>query len=353
MAVPDAVRRSGSLLLRTLAVGGLATAAWLVSAGAASAEDHPADAADLSFPTSPHAASPSYADATTGPDLLPIAGASPASDLLSSPDLLPPSDLSSPSGLLLPPNLLPSSDLLSSTGAVFDGQQAQAAGLLSAAVPARESAVIFEIPQLAFGPRPVAETAAVNQALANEVFFADEAFTGEDLPYPEDLSYPDGYSHSGHSHSGHSHSGSATNAMPAPMYEAKVAARAAAAATPAPPAPAPPPTPAPAPESDQAVEAITSLIPTAPDTRTTGNPEVTWEAPEQNVPAPAPKQAPAPSAPTASSTSADNGGGHRGGPVASLTGQSDVERTTTWSVERRDDGRSPGSVPGLPSTSPD
>ncbi|MFD7652962.1 hypothetical protein ACFV4N_03180 [Actinosynnema sp. NPDC059797] len=335
MAVPDAVRRSGSLLLRTLAVGGLATAAWLVGAGAASAEDHPADAADLSFPTSPPATSPSHADAAS-PDLLST------SDLLSTVDLLSTADFS------FPADLASAAGVASTAGAVFDEQQA--VDLLFAAVPARESAEIFAIPPLAFGPRPVEEVAGVNQVLANEAFFAGDAFTDEDLSYS-----------GGSAHSGYSHSGSATNTMPAPLYEAKVAAKAAAraaAATPAPPvqapspAPAPNPEPAPAPAPVAAAATLPTL--TAPDTRpTTENAEVTWEAPEHNAPAPSPKQAPAPSAPTASSTSADNGGGHRGGPVASLTGQSDVARTTAWSVERRDDGRSPGSVPGLPSTSPD
>ncbi|NUS65476.1 MAG: hypothetical protein HOQ46_17690, partial [Saccharothrix sp.] len=68
---------------------------------------------------------------------------------------------------------------------------------------------------------------------------------------------------------------------------------------------------------------------------------------------PAPKQAPAPSAPTASSGSADSGGSQRGGQLASLTAECHPKPSAAWSAERRDDGRSPGSVPGLPSTSPD
>ncbi|NUT98462.1 MAG: hypothetical protein HOY78_41285, partial [Saccharothrix sp.] len=43
MAVSDAARRSGSLLLRALAVGGFAVTAWLLSGGVAAADDqdHP------------------------------------------------------------------------------------------------------------------------------------------------------------------------------------------------------------------------------------------------------------------------------------------------------------------------
>ncbi|GAA3889940.1 hypothetical protein GCM10022243_63470 [Saccharothrix violaceirubra] len=39
MAVPDSVRRGGSLLLRTLAVGGVATVAWLLGHGVAGASE--------------------------------------------------------------------------------------------------------------------------------------------------------------------------------------------------------------------------------------------------------------------------------------------------------------------------
>ncbi|MFC6089409.1 hypothetical protein [Saccharothrix lopnurensis] len=322
MAVPDAVRRSGSLLVRALTVGGLATAAWLVCAGSAAAEDHPGDVADL----------------------------------LAAPDLHSP-------GAYSPGAHSPAADFafgtdFPSTAADlgFDERRAQADALLHAAVPAHGSAGIFEIPPLFFVPQlvvpqPVEQPAGVSQVLANEAFFAD-------TPFADDPFTDEGQSYSGSTHSTYSHSGSATNTMPAPMYEAKVAAkaaaRAAAEATPASPIEDPPPTPPATPTADPAPWAITTTFSTAaPDAQSTRTAEVTWEAPEHNVPAPAPKQAPAPSAPTASSSSADNGGGHRGGLIASLTGQSGVERTTAWSVERRDDGRSPGSVPGLPSTSPD
>jgi hypothetical protein len=294
VAIPDAVRRSGSLLLRALAVSGLATAAWLVCGGVASADDH-------------------------------------LDEVVSTLDAV---------------------DL------VVEEHQAEAAELLTAAVP-QEPVAIFKIPALAFTGQPVEQPPAMDDVFPAEVFPVPVDDLADAAEYPE---YPDGTDHSGSSgYSGHSRAGSASNAMPAPVYEAKVAARAAARAaaeaTLAPPVQAPPPQPATAPEAEPVTRHTALPPPTAPvvtqHSWTTANAGVTWEAPEHKPSAPAPKQAPAPSAPTASSNSADNGGGHRGGLIASLTGQSGTEPATTWSAERRDDGRSPGSVPGLPSTSPD
>lgn len=301
MAVSDAVRRSGSLLLRTLAVGGLTTAAWLVCAGVASAEDHLDD----------------------------VVGDLDVADL------------------------------------VFEEPRVGVAELLAEARPqheplgiVREPLGIVEVPALTFADRPAEEPSPVFVTAA----FADLENL-EDFRDSQEFEGSGGPSYSGGSHSAHSHSGTASNTLPAPAYEAKVAAKAAARAAaavvlaPPPPAQAPPPAAPVAPEVRQSPAVDTfpvtaaQAVPLSQPTPTVG---VTWEVPEPNAPAPAPKQAPAPSAPTASSSSAsDNGGGHRGGVIASLTGQSDVRSSAAWSTERRDDGRSPGSVPGLPSTSPD
>lgn len=305
MAAPNAVRRGGSLLLRTLAVSGLAAAAWLVCGGVAAAgEDHPdeaaktLDAVNVAIDEQQTAA----ADLVTSvvpAGVAPFAAVGVAAQPFGSP--------SSGSSSLASPSL---------------------GGVELAAVESRPLAVMTD------GPAPEPE--------------ADQE------PYPESSS-TGGYSYSSGYASGYSHSGTASNTMPAPLYEAKIAQKAAAraAVVEAPVSPTPQPVALAAP-----VRVNVLLAPTAepsPDVSpVTPNAEVIWEVPEPSAPAPTPKQAPAPSAPTASSGGADSGGGgHRGGVNASLTGQADLKPLVAWSAERWDDGRSPGSVPGLPSTSPD
>ncbi|QQQ76142.1 hypothetical protein IOD16_34765 [Saccharothrix sp. 6-C] len=298
MATPDAVRLGGSLLLRTLAVSGLAAAAWFVCAGVATAgEDHPDEAAKT----------------------------------------------------------------LDSVNVAIDAQQAAAADLIASAVPADAApfTTVAVMPQPAEPPSLVgvalpglASRPAVLPVAPEPEPDADR----DEEPYPEStadgLGHTGGYSHSGGYSSGYRYSGAVSNTMPVPLYEAKVAEKAAARAVAVDaPRPVPLPVVVPVRGNDQPVPTASpspAVSQVAPDA------EVIWEAPAPNAPAPTPKQAPAPSAPTASSGGADSGGGgHRGGVTASLTGQADPKPLAAWSAEQWDDGRSPGSVPGLPSTSPD
>ena len=161
--------------------------------------------------------------------------------------------------------------------------------------------------------------------------------------------------------SGTERSGTISNSMPEEMYAAKVAAKAAAMlATTTDPIPV---------EVDFAIEAnvvapstltapqwsIPAIHVSAPVVEIENSPAadgLAWETPRPSAPAPAPQQAPAPTAPTASSSAHDNSGGTRGG-LDVTTAQSVPHLPSTWTVERRDDGRTPGSVQGLPSSSPD
>ena len=304
MAAPNATRRGGSLLLRTLAVGGFAAVAWFVCAGVASAgEDHPDEAKKT-----PDAVNVALGEQqTTAVDLL-IAEAVPR-------DVVPFVTLA------LQPSGSPS----------FGGVELYA--------------VESQPPVVMSG-----------QAGADVHRYQE--------PYPtagsSSSSGTGGYSYSGGSSSGYRHSGTVSNTMPAPLYEAKVAEKAAVRAATARAqvqAPAPKPEPvavAVAAPARETVRFAPTAQPSPVASQVAPNTGVTWEVPEPSAPAPTPKQAPAPNAPTASSGCADNGGGgHRGGVIASLTGQADLKPMAAWSAERWDDGRSPGSVPGLPSTSPD
>ncbi|MFE2753174.1 hypothetical protein ACFXGA_14375, partial [Actinosynnema sp. NPDC059335] len=82
MAAPEAVRRGGSLLLRALAVGGLATAAWLVCAGVATADEDHSDeatktleAVNLTRRLQPNAGAPLGAPAAPPPGVALLCGA--------------------------------------------------------------------------------------------------------------------------------------------------------------------------------------------------------------------------------------------------------------------------------------
>lgn len=282
MAIRNAVRRSGSLLLRAAAVGGLAGVAWLLGAGAAAAApDDPADEVVAALESVLSAVQQHRGEAAALLD-----------------EQLPPP----------PPRLE-----------------------VTAVVPAERVVVPIE-------PGASAEFVEVVE------------------PDPAPVVFYSG----GHQAPGRS--GGMSNAMPAEAYQAKVAAKAAArtalVAPPAPApvatAPAPPPPPPPAPVSDEAAPQTRSAPVAAPPDAPPA-PDLTWENPEPSAPSPAPQHAPAaPSAPSASSSTHDSSNGHRGGgTVASPTAQSALQPSTAWSVERRDDWRSPGSVPGLPSTSPD
>ncbi|MBB5806400.1 pyruvate/2-oxoglutarate dehydrogenase complex dihydrolipoamide acyltransferase (E2) component [Saccharothrix ecbatanensis] len=340
MAVSDAVRRSGSALLRALAVGGLATAAWLACAGLASAgEDHPdeiattLDAVNVALGEQQSAtADPLLADPLASDPLL---ADLPASDLLG----LPTFDHSAFAADCRP----------------FDGPlDGRLDRPLAVNERPFEAALEVGLPSLLDAP-----STDDSRAPHSDPYSTPYSDPNADAPYADPYE-DDEYTHPGFTSgsSNYSHSGSVSNTMPAPLYEAKVAAKAAArAAASAPPVALPPPTAAPAPTAVRATAlAGLDLLPVSasPVSQTTSNADVVWEVPNPSAPAPTPNQAPAPSAPTASSSSsADSGGGHRGGLIASFSSQSDPKPLAAWSTERWDGGRSPGSVPGLPSTSPD
>ncbi|PRY43345.1 hypothetical protein CLV43_10388 [Umezawaea tangerina] len=159
-------------------------------------------------------------------------------------------------------------------------------------------------------------------------------------------------------------SGTISNAMPAELYaakvEAKVAAKLAAQPAPDPVVEAPAPVVAEAevvvaPVAVQqwtipAIHVSAPVVDVEPAAPSSG-PE--WETPRPAAPAPAPQPASAPTAPTASSSGHDTSGGARGGASAVTTAQAAPRAPSTWTVERRDEARTPGSVQGLPSSSPD
>jgi hypothetical protein len=152
-------------------------------------------------------------------------------------------------------------------------------------------------------------------------------------------------------------SGTVTNQAPPEVVKAKAEARAAAkAAKAAAEAPPPPPPPPPAPVVVPAKKVVPQLpaLPVVKITKTEPAPasDLNWSAPGPLAPLPAPQQAPVVATASASSGHTDNSGGTRG-VLAVLTSHNSLFPPATWSVEERRDGRSPGSLPGLPSTSPD
>jgi hypothetical protein len=150
-------------------------------------------------------------------------------------------------------------------------------------------------------------------------------------------------------------SGTVTNQAPPEVMKAKVQARAAAKAAKA-AAEAPPPPPPPVP----VVVAVKKVVPQLPDlpvvhvTKTAPAPtsDLNWSPPGHDAPLPAPQQAPVVATASASSGHTDNSGGTRG-VLAVLTSHNSLFPPSTWSVWERRDASSPGSLPGLPSTSPD
>lgn len=150
-------------------------------------------------------------------------------------------------------------------------------------------------------------------------------------------------------------SGSVSNQAPPEVIQAKVQARAARLAAKA-AAELPPPPPPPAPVVVP-VKKIVPLLPempvlTAPKTEPVHKSDLNWTTPGQDAPLPTPQPAPVTATASASSSHTDNSGGARG-VLAVLTSHNSLFPPITWSVAQRCDGRSPGSLPGLPSTSPD
>ncbi|GAB2824681.1 hypothetical protein [Lentzea nigeriaca] len=153
---------------------------------------------------------------------------------------------------------------------------------------------------------------------------------------------------------GNTRSGTVTNKAPPAVMAAKAQARAAAKAAKA-AAEAPPPAP-PAPPA----AAVKKVVPKLPDlpvpgpakTEPSPKSDLNWSVPGHDAPLPAPQQAPVVATASASSGHTDNSGGTRG-VLAVLTSHNSLFPPSVWSVEERRDGRSPGSLPGLPSSSPD
>ncbi|NKE61049.1 hypothetical protein FXN61_31405 [Lentzea sp. PSKA42] len=157
---------------------------------------------------------------------------------------------------------------------------------------------------------------------------------------------------------GNTRSGSVSNEAPPEVMQAKAQVRAAkkaakaAAELPPPPPPPPPPAP-PVVAVKKAVQLLPDLpVPAPVKTEPVPASDLTWTTPGPDAPLPAPQQAPVVATASASSGHTDNSGGTRG-VLAVLTSHNSLFPPTTWSVEERRDGRSPGSLPGLPSTSPD
>ncbi|HEX7308621.1 hypothetical protein [Lentzea sp.] len=153
-------------------------------------------------------------------------------------------------------------------------------------------------------------------------------------------------------------SGSVSNQAPPEVVKAKAEVRAARkAAKLAAELPAPPPPPPPAPPV-VAVKHVVQLLPDLPPppapakTEPTPVSDLTWNTPGPDAPLPAQQQAPVVATASAASGHTDNSGGTRG-VLAVLTSQNSLFPATTWSVEERRDGTVPGSIPGLPATSPD
>lgn len=289
------MRSTGSLLVRALVVGGLTAAAWLLGSAVASAA--PTDHSDE------------------------VANAH---------------------------------DVVKTALATFHQHRDDA---LSALAPVRESWITSVTDQVVAGTAHTltgtAEQPVITQNSQPLLPVTQQAAEDENSEPPRD-------SYSGGSFSGTSKSGSTSNSMPEPMvaakFEAKAAVKRAELAA----------KEAAAVEAKPAAEPVTSTLvpqrtfyavtPSAPvsieDVDVESYTELDWEVPTPTAPSPGPQPVSAPAAPTVSSGGHDNSGGTRG-VLAVTTAQSSLHPATTWSVERRDDGRTPGSEQGLPSSSPD
>ncbi|MEU4802337.1 hypothetical protein [Actinosynnema sp. NPDC023587] len=297
MAVSDAVRRSGSLLLRALAVGGFATTAWLLGTGAAAADgqNHPDEG-----PTTLDVVNVAVDQQRTATaELLEAIFTDHLTPALPGPVVISPVQVPSPIGADLPiqsaaPVTGPVAETVAETA---EGPTSFTGGTANSGTGTRTGLIVNTVPAPVYEAKVAAKAAARQAALQTEA----------PAPVPDEVPVP----------------------VPTPV-EAQLPVTTA-------PEPAPPPAPVPTPADEPAAEA-----------------PVTWENPEPAPAAPAPKQAPAPTGPTTASTSGhDNSNGHRGGVIASATSQAGLIAPAVWSVEQREDDRSPGSVPGLPSTSPD
>ncbi|WP_439662070.1 hypothetical protein ACSHWB_11715 [Lentzea sp. HUAS TT2] len=156
---------------------------------------------------------------------------------------------------------------------------------------------------------------------------------------------------------GNTRSGSVSNEAPPEVIAAKAKVRAAKIAAKLalelPPPPPPPPPAAPVLVAKKAVQLLPDLPAPAPaKTEPAPVSDYNWSVPGPDAPLPAPQQTPVVATASASSSHTDNSGGTRG-VLAVLTSHNSLFPPATWSVEERRDGTEPGSIPGLPSTSPD
>jgi hypothetical protein len=150
-------------------------------------------------------------------------------------------------------------------------------------------------------------------------------------------------------------SGTVSNQAPPEVIKAKAEVRAAKiAAKLAAALPAPPPPPAPPVVSVKKIVPLLPDLPVPAPAKTEQAPasDFNWTAPGPDAPLPTPQQAPVTATASASSGHTDNSGGTRG-VLAVLTSHNSLFPPATWSVEERRDAAAPGSIPGLPSTSPD
>ncbi|KJK52961.1 hypothetical protein UK23_02055 [Lentzea aerocolonigenes] len=154
---------------------------------------------------------------------------------------------------------------------------------------------------------------------------------------------------------GNTRYGTVTNQAPPEVVKAKAqvrAAKIAAAKAAAEATLTPPPAPKIVPVKKIEPKLPDLPVPAPAKTEPVQTHDLNWTTPGQNAPLPAPQQAPVVATASASSGHTDNSGGTRG-VLAVLTSHNSLFPPTTWSVEQRRDGRSPGSLEGLPSTSPD
>ncbi|MFD5829947.1 hypothetical protein [Lentzea sp. NPDC060358] len=302
-----------ALLLRTAALGGLTAAAWLLGGTTASASpDQAPPAVEIT------AGAPAAAGATAE---APAPGENTAVETTAGiTDVAPPPVETAAAGSAAAPSLMDDP---------AGWAQAFVANVMDRHEPAKLALAPFVVP-----PQSQSGDEAAEEPEQDEGPVLD--FTGGTK--------------------GTVRSGSVSNQAPPEVIQAKAQVRAARkAAKLAAELPPPPPPPAPP------VVAVKQVVPLLPDLLSPPAPakaeqapvsDLTWTTPGPGAPLPAPQQAPVVATASAASGHTDNSGGTRG-VLAVLTSQNSLFPTTTWSVEERRDGTAPGSIPGLPATSPD
>ncbi|MGW6935171.1 hypothetical protein ACWGE0_34265 [Lentzea sp. NPDC054927] len=239
---------------------------------------------------------------------------------------------------------------------LLSGTSASASPEEPPAVEITADASTAEIPQLLEDPAGWAKAFTASVVEQHQPAKLVPPVTKPDKPEEEPADEDEGpvLDFTGGNH-GNTRSGTVSNQAPpeviqakAQVRAAKVAARLAAALPPPPPPPAPP------------VVSVKKVVPLLPDlpvpAPAKADPapasDLNWTTPGPDAPLPSPQQAPVTATASASSGHTDNSGGTRG-VLAVLTSHNSLFPPATWSVEERRDASVPGSVPGLPSTSPD